>query len=119
LGARQAWCIRQGGGAHGSAAHAHRIRAGARQAALRLSGPIQALVTAAVHVTPQAVFVGLNAGEWGGGLKRIDRRSGGVETIERNTTGGLCDGPLNTDCDPVQGLRRSRGGRIASPPPSG
>lgn len=76
----------------------------ARPAALRLSGPIQALVTAAVHVTPQAVFVGLNAGEWGGGLRRIDRRSGQVETIQRNATGGLCDGPLNTDCDPVQGL---------------
>jgi hypothetical protein len=77
----------------------------ARPAALRFQGgPIQALVTAAVHVTPQAVFVGLNAGEWGGGLRRIDRRSGQVERIERNATGGLCDGPLNTDCDPVQGL---------------
>jgi hypothetical protein len=76
-----------------------------RTAALELrGGPIQALVTAAVHVTPQAVFVGLNAGEFGGGLRRIDRRSGQVETIERNATGGLCDGPLNTDCDPVQGL---------------
>jgi hypothetical protein len=77
----------------------------ASTAALRLQGgPIQALVTAAVHVTPQAVFVGLNAGEWGGGLRRIDRRSGQIETIQRNATGGLCDGPLNTDCDPVQGL---------------
>jgi hypothetical protein len=74
-------------------------------AALRLQGdPIRALVTAAVHVTPQAVFVGLNAGEWGGGLRRIDRRSGQVETIERNATGGLCDGPLNAGCDPVQGI---------------
>lgn len=77
----------------------------AHPAALRLQGePIQALVTAAIHVTPQAVFVGLNAGEWGGGLRRIDRRSGRVETIERNATGALCDGPLNSHCDPVQGL---------------
>lgn len=76
-----------------------------RPAVLRLRGePIQALVTAVVHVTPEAVFVGLNAGEWGGGLRRIDRRSGQIETIERNETGGLCVGPLNTDCDPVQGL---------------
>jgi hypothetical protein len=74
-------------------------------AVLALRGePIQALVTAAVHVTPEAVFVGLNAGEWGGGLRRIDRRSGRVDTIERNATGGLCEGPLNTACDPVQGL---------------
>ena len=77
----------------------------ARPAALGLrGGPIRALVAAAVHDTPRAVFVGLNAGEWGGGLRRIDRRSGEVETIARNASGGLCDGPLNTDCDPVQGL---------------
>jgi len=77
----------------------------ARPAVLRLRGdPVQALVTAAVLVTPQAVFVGLNAGEWGGGLRRIDRRSGQVQTIEENATGELCDGPLNTGCDPVQGL---------------
>lgn len=76
-----------------------------RPTILRLQGePIHALVTAAVHVTPEAVFVGLNAGEWGGGLRRIDRRSGRIETLERNATGGLCDGPLNTSCDPVQGL---------------
>ena len=77
----------------------------ARPVALRLQGePVHALVTAAVHVTPQAVFVGLNAGEWGGGLRRVDRRSGRIETIARNATGDLCDGPLNPDCDPVQGL---------------
>jgi len=77
----------------------------ARAKILQLRGGlIQALVTAAVHVTPQAVFVGLNAGEWGGGLRRIDRRSGQIETIERNATAELCDGPLNTACDPVQGL---------------
>ncbi|HYJ83914.1 MAG TPA: hypothetical protein VEW26_13865, partial [Allosphingosinicella sp.] len=50
------------------------------------------------------LFVGLNSGEWGGGLMRIDRRSGRVETIERNTTGDLCGGPLSTACDPVHGL---------------
>ena len=77
----------------------------ARPAVLRLRGdPLAALVTAAVLVTPQAVFVGLNHGEWGGGLRRIDRRSGQIDTIEQNATGELCDGPLNTACDPVQGL---------------
>lgn len=50
------------------------------------------------------LYVGLNAGEWGGGLKRIDRSSGKVETVERNSTGGLCDGPLNTSCDPVHAI---------------
>jgi hypothetical protein len=59
---------------------------------------------AAIRVEPDSVYLGLNAGEWGGGLRRIDRRTGRVETIERNTTGGLCDGPLNTACDPVNGI---------------
>jgi hypothetical protein len=54
--------------------------------------------------TPGHLFVGLNSGEWGGGLIRIDRKSGGVETIERNATGDLCGGPLNTACDPVHGI---------------
>ena len=63
-----------------------------------------ALVRAVVHVTPDAAWVGINRGEWGGGLRRIDRRSGEVRTIERNATGDLCDGPLNTDCDPVNGI---------------
>ncbi|MBV9884898.1 MAG: hypothetical protein JO276_17955 [Sphingomonadaceae bacterium] len=61
-------------------------------------------VRTVVHVTQDAVWVGLNEGEWGGGLRRIDRRSGAVATIERNPTGSLCDGPLNSACDPVNGL---------------
>jgi hypothetical protein len=72
---------------------------------LRLHGePFFARVTSVAHVTPQAVFVGLNSGEWGGGLRRIDRRSGRIETIARKATGDQCDGPLSTACDPVQGL---------------
>lgn len=72
---------------------------------LELRGaPIRTLVNAVVHATPDAVFVGLNAGEWGGGLKRIDRRTGRIDVVQRNATGGLCDGPLNTDCDPVHGI---------------
>jgi len=61
-------------------------------------------VRAILHVTPDAAYVGLNSGEWGGGLRRIDRRTGAVRTVERNATGDLCDGPLNTNCDPVNGL---------------
>jgi hypothetical protein len=41
---------------------------------------------------------------WGGGLRRIDRRSGNITVIERNSTGELCGGPLNTSCDPVNGI---------------
>lgn len=72
---------------------------------LALSGePRRPRVKAVIRETPGHVFVGLNSGEWGGGLIRIDRKSGRVETIERNATGELCDGPLNTACDPVHGI---------------
>lgn len=64
----------------------------------------RARVKAVTLETPYHLFVGLNSGEWGGGLIRIDRGSGLAETIERNATGELCAGPLNTACDPVLGV---------------
>jgi hypothetical protein len=73
--------------------------------AVTLSGDMRApLIGAAVHETPDHLFVGLNLGEWGGGLFRIERRTGRRIAIERNATGELCDGPLNTACDPVQAI---------------
>ena len=57
-----------------------------------------------IDVEGDQVFVGINAGEWGGGLQRIDRRTGKVTTVERNATGELCAGPLNGSCDPVNGI---------------
>jgi hypothetical protein len=74
-----------------------------RTPAVRLSEPLYpALVRAVVHVRPEAVYVGINAGEWGGGLRRIDRHTGEVSTIARMGAG--CEGPLNTNCDPVNGI---------------
>jgi hypothetical protein len=76
-----------------------------RSRAVTLSEPLYpAQVRTVVHVTPEAAWVGINRGEWGGGLRRIDRRSGAVTIVERNGTGDLCDGPLNTACDPVNGI---------------
>lgn len=70
-----------------------------------LSAPIREdHVATIVHGTRDHLFVGLDAGEWGGGLSRIERRTGRTVTIERNSTGGLCDGPLNTACDPVNAI---------------
>ena len=62
------------------------------------------LVNGAALATQDAVWVGFNNGEWGGGLRRIDRSDGQVATIERNQSGELCGGPLNTSCDPVNGV---------------
>ncbi len=36
----------------------------------------------------------------------IDRHSGEVIDVAKNTSGELCAGPLNPDCDPVKGLSR-------------
>jgi hypothetical protein len=57
-----------------------------------------------VYATADQVLVGINAGEWGGGLRRIDRRTGAISDIQRVTAGELCGGPLNSSCDPVNGI---------------
>jgi hypothetical protein len=75
-----------------------------KQSSVVLSEKLHTGLVASVHVTPDQVFIGINAGEWGGGLRRIDRRRGKVTLIERNVTGELCGGPLNTACDPVNGI---------------
>jgi hypothetical protein len=70
----------------------------------RLSEAVDTFGVASLYVGPQGLFVGFNRGEWGGGLKRIDPKSGRVTVIERNATNELCGGPLNTQCDPVNGI---------------
>ena len=54
--------------------------------------------------TAAGLLVGRNVGEWGGGLMRIDRNTGEVHPIERQTGDALCSGPLNTNCDPVNAI---------------
>ena len=45
-----------------------------------------ARVNGAVRGTRHHVYVGLNSGEWGGGLVRVDRATGQVRRIERDAT---------------------------------
>ena len=52
------------------------------------------------------IYVGFNRGEWGGGLARLVPGSNRLEVIERRDDDDLCDGPLNSDCDPVTGVIR-------------
>lgn len=63
-----------------------------------------AFVTSAMHSTRQYLYVGLNAGEWGGGLQRIDRINGKLVTIARLES-GACGGLLNPACHPVHGIQ--------------
>ena len=70
---------------------------------LVLSRSLPRGLTSSLHVEGDQLFVGINRGEWGGGLLRADLNTGRVEAIDRRT-GELCGGPLNADCDPVQGV---------------
>lgn len=69
-----------------------------------LNKPVKSAAIASVHDLGDHLFVGFNAGEWGGGLIRINRRRGAISRIESNLSGELCGGPLNTHCDPVNGI---------------
>lgn len=75
-----------------------------RQNAVPLSGTLSGGLISSTYGASDQFFVGFNAGEWGGGLRRIDRRSGDITVIERNSSGELCGGPLNAACDPVNGI---------------
>lgn len=78
---------------------------GAQVRAAKLSPELEPPFVAGTALIDQdAVWVGLNVGEWGGGLRRIARATGKTETVEHNRSGQLCGGPLNTACDPVNGL---------------
>lgn len=60
--------------------------------------------TADSPTSGDSVYVGFNTGEWGGGLQRVDLRTGVISDVERRDTKELCAGPLNSACDPVTGV---------------
>lgn len=50
------------------------------------------------------IWLGLNAGEWGGGLRRLALKDGNATPIVRYPPGDPCGGTLNIACDPVNGI---------------
>ena len=54
-----------------------------------------------------ALWVGVDAGEWGGAIRRIDPNTGAVQVISSETWPGICSGPLSADCDSVFALAPS------------
>src|SRR5262249_30467930 len=66
--------------------------------------PMEAPGVVSVHARADVLFVGFNAGEWGGGLVRIDRRDGKVRKISSIASGDVCGGPLDARCHPVNGI---------------
>ena len=59
--------------------------------------------TALISSDGKTAFVGINLGEWGGGLVRVDLATGMVSKLDERGP-DLCNGPLNSDCDPVTGI---------------
>jgi hypothetical protein len=58
----------------------------------------------AIFGDANSLLLGINAGEWGGGLLRVDRKSGHAQRIESKLSSDLCGGPLNSQCDPVNAI---------------
>lgn len=69
-----------------------------------LRGALRGGLITSIHSEPNALWTGIDAGEWGGGLMRVDISTGQVTAVEKNTSGALCGGPLNSACDPVNGI---------------
>jgi hypothetical protein len=79
----------------------------ARTTEVRLEGaPRGGLIASLMRREPNTLWLGIDAGEWGGGLMRIDTRTGKVAAVEENSTGELCGGPINSACDPVNGIEQ-------------
>jgi hypothetical protein len=60
-----------------------------------------------LHLVGDIAYLGLNRGEWGGGLTRVDLRTGTSTLIERKERGQVCGRPLDAECDPVNGIATS------------
>jgi hypothetical protein len=84
-----------------------RLSAGGRRDTRLRQAQGPGLVSSVLYVGGRGAYLGLNFGEWGGGLRRIDLGTGAVTVVERRATQAICSGPLNTDCDPVNAITAS------------
>lgn len=78
---------------------------GGHERSVVLSWPSKPLAgITSITATRDNLLVGFNIGEWGGGLRRIDRASGQISIVESKSADSICGGLLNTDCDPVNAI---------------
>lgn len=50
------------------------------------------------------IYLGINLGEFGGGLLQVSIATGRVKRLVKKDKPDLCAGPLNPECDPVTGV---------------
>lgn len=82
--------------------------AGHREATLSSQIPNQPLNS--VLLSGDQVFIGLNSGEWGGGLMRVNQKTGDVRRFESiSKDADLCASILSSDCHPINGITPSPG----------
>jgi hypothetical protein len=74
------------------------------QTSVILSDEISPKLVVTTLDTPSQLIVGVNQGEFGGGLWRIDRGTGQIAAIEGKATGKFCRDSLDTNCDPINGI---------------
>jgi hypothetical protein len=75
-----------------------------REHAVSLSEVLPSSDTAVVLARRDAIYVGFNQGAQGGGLRRVDPRSGRVTLLQQSAPGRPCLGLLTPSCDPVQAI---------------
>jgi len=74
---------------------------------IAVKGEIRGAYQTAFAVTDDGyVYVGINRGEWGGGLFQVNLKSGEVKQLKKVGKPKSCEGPLNPECDPVTGVIR-------------
>lgn len=72
-----------------------------RQHVVALSGEADVSDLITLEGTQDNLYIGRNAGEWGGGLVRVDRRTGRITTIDKDKG---CGGVLRPSCLPVNAI---------------
>ncbi len=69
-----------------------------KQTAVALSGRFLPGRVSSLFGTADGLLVGINAGEWGGGLQYIDRRNGRMATIDDGPITDIASVPWRSDC---------------------
>lgn len=77
-----------------------------RPVELSITGKIRGRMTGVARSAASGaeLYLGFDAGEWGGGVMRLDLNDGRGAVLRSPDSGGLCEGTLNPDCHPASAV---------------